>query len=136
MWSGLFILALGVFFVVGGVHTWRQGSAFGKRAVRAQGTVVELRYSAGVNGGRGTYAPVLEFRTQEGQPVRVESQSGDWPPVAQVGEVVPVLYDPNDPSSAVVDRRDPRDRFLAAGLIGVGGIAAIVGAFVLAGSLG
>lgn len=70
-------------------------------AVPAAGTVIEV-HVRGV-GRNAVSFPVFEFRTTEGTLQRAESLMGSGFRGFQVGETVPVRYDPADPSQAEVD---------------------------------
>jgi hypothetical protein len=47
--------------------------------------------------------PILEFRTRQGQRVRVEGKISTSPSAYKVGERIGVFYDPADPSDALID---------------------------------
>lgn len=87
-------------FGVRAVLPWRQ-IAFGRRALRVEGVVVDGRIKP-VKKGPSTYEPVLEYRVG-GQARRftAASPSGDWP--KRQGETLPVLYDPEAPERAELD---------------------------------
>jgi hypothetical protein len=66
--------------------------------ISAPGTVVDNTIVARATGA--SYAPVVEFRTMEGETVRFTDDVGTVPPEYEVGAKVKVLYDPNDPHNA------------------------------------
>jgi len=49
------------------------------------------------------YFPVFSFRDGQGKEQVIHSSSGSFPPAYEVGDTVPVLYNPNDPSNAKID---------------------------------
>lgn len=90
----------------------------------AQGTVVKM-----VQTTRTMQAPVVAFTSPRG-PVQFQSDVSSSPPAWQVGEPVKVLFDPNDPSQAVIDSFWVR--WLVPLLLGFfGGVFAFIG-FVMA----
>ena len=67
--------------------------------LRTEGTVIEMRPP----GRRGrTLAPVVRFATEQGQECVHTSRAGSSPRGYRVGETVPVVYDPSDPSRAAI----------------------------------
>ena len=64
---------------------------------RASGIVVALRSQ-----GRRCLAPVVRFSTADAREFIHSSTTGSNPPGFTVGEAVVVLYDPVDPSRAVI----------------------------------
>jgi hypothetical protein len=66
--------------------------------VSARGTVVDnvvVAYATGAS-----YAPVVDFRTMDGQTVRFVDGVGSIPPDYEVGTEVKILYDPADVHNA------------------------------------
>lgn len=89
-------------FIVVGVTLLVQHIHFQRKACLTEGVVIDLVRSRGGK-GRSTYHPIVQFQTVEAGPsamVLFESSSGSRPPSFQVGERVPVLYDPADPLHA------------------------------------
>ncbi|WP_214410405.1 DUF3592 domain-containing protein [Sphaerisporangium fuscum] len=74
---------------------------FRRIAQRAQGQVVHLR--RGSTEGGYVYYPTIRFVTAYGQQIEAETNYGSNPPVAPVGGLVAVLYDPEKPSRVRVD---------------------------------
>ena len=66
---------------------------------RTQGTVIEM-----CSPGRRsqTLAPVVRFVTEQGQVFVHTSRAGSSPRGYRVGEIVPMVYDPRDPSRAAI----------------------------------
>jgi uncharacterized protein DUF3592 len=71
------------------------------------GTVVRLEESSSSEGGCCVYAPVIEFNTNS-QTYSFEGDNASDPPAYEVGEVVNVIYDPTDPSTAQINRWSER----------------------------
>jgi hypothetical protein len=94
--GGALLILIGVFWF------WRI-RRFLKRAVATEGTVLghEMRASSSSSGGTSTsYHPVVQFVTADGQPVQYTERFGSSPPSHDVGETVPVKYDPSQPDKA------------------------------------
>ena len=68
--------------------------------ISTRGTVVDNMVVAFATGA--SYAPVVDFRTLEGETVRFTDGVGTIPPDYEVGTEVKVLYDPDDVHSARV----------------------------------
>lgn len=137
-WIGIIFAVLGACFLVGGIRSWLAGRAFHRLALRTNGTVTELRpvrgYSQpGENTTGTTYAPVLAFRTHGGEDVEAVSWMSQSPPTERVGQAVAVLYDPNDPSSAIVDKPGAGGGFVSVAVAAFGVLGLAVGLVLLCG---
>lgn len=73
--------------------------------VVTEGTVIALDES--YSDGSVAYDPVVEF-TVDGQTYTFESGNASSPPAYQVGERVSVIYDPNNPSVAQINKYSER----------------------------
>ena len=69
---------------------------------RTTGNVVRLDESESGEGGCCVYSPVIDF-VAGGQTFTFESGNASDPPAYDVGEEVPVLYDPANPETAQID---------------------------------
>jgi hypothetical protein len=96
----LVLAGVGLLFL--GVHLHQKTAAFLARAVRAPGVVVEMATNHSSDGG-DTYAPVVEFEHQGRKHTFKDSISSN-PPSFRRGEAVGVLYDPDQPRDARIDR--------------------------------
>jgi hypothetical protein len=81
------VLLLGVAFVT--VNSLEKAGG-----IRVEGVVVEAN---------DNQTPVVEFRTREGQRIRIEGGISASPTPYRVGERIGVFYDPTDPSAALID---------------------------------
>lgn len=90
----------------------------------AQGAVVRVESKA-TTPGNPHYYPVVEFRTAGGEVVQHESETGFYPARHQVGQRVPMLYDPARPQDALMDSGEKW--FGVAALAGFGIIGLVVG---------
>jgi hypothetical protein len=67
------------------------------------GTVVELKEQSDGEGGCCTYVPVVEYVVND-QSYSMEGDTASDPPQYEVGEEVPILYDPADPNTAQINK--------------------------------
>jgi hypothetical protein len=91
-------LAFGVVFVVVGLSFGITQALFLARARSADARVVGL-----LRDQDGTYRPQLEYVTPSGQTARITFNTGSDPPAYYVGELVPVVFDPNEPAHAIAN---------------------------------
>lgn len=96
-------LGLGLLLVIAALLARRSARAFEASAVRAWGTVVELREVIDTGDRSRTWAPTVEFE-QGGRKVRFTSSGSASPPEFAVGQQVQVLYAPGAPHDAVIHR--------------------------------
>jgi len=108
-WFGLFFLLVGLFFIWLGVFLFYQkDTGFEQMGVSASGTVIDLIRKRSIRtNSQGTdtiiYSPVVQFIDLHGKTQMLYSRSGSNPPVYRRGEIVTVLYDPDNPEFAVID---------------------------------
>jgi hypothetical protein len=81
--------------------------------------------------GTGRYYPVVAFRTADGQEVRAPTKYGSYPPPAQVGEQVPVIYDPAVPTLVKLDRPHGQQTVFALVFGTVGGALLVYAVFLM-----
>ena len=67
------------------------------------GRVVRLEESSSSEGGCCVYSPVIEFEAN-GQSYSFEGDTASYPPAYDVGEEVKVIYHPNDPDTAQINK--------------------------------
>jgi hypothetical protein len=91
-----FLLTAGILAVIALFLIWRT-VAFHRRAVDTTGTVVDYVVSSGQDGT--SYRPVIQFLV-DGQVVQFTDRMGTSPPRYEVGEQIPVKYDPKKPTKA------------------------------------
>ena len=90
---GLILLAIGVFLVM---RTCR----FLRTAVETTSTIVELRVGPDIN----MYQAVVEFKTHEGQTIRWSQNGFHKPALGDVGDEIPMKYNPKNPNQARIAR--------------------------------
>lgn len=71
------------------------------------GTVVRLDESSTQEGGCCVYSPVVEFQIN-GQTYTFDGGNASSPPAYEVGETIPVIYDPADPNTAQINKWSER----------------------------
>lgn len=72
-------------------------------AVRATGIVQRLDQRFDDQDISPQFAPVFQFRADDGQSYTVDSDTATGPPSFAVGQEIPVLYPKGKPSGAVID---------------------------------
>jgi len=96
-----FFFLAGTGLLVLGAHLHRKTEIFLAKAVRGQGVVVEMATNHSSDGN--TWAPVVEFE-HAGSKYRFKDSVSSNPPSYRTGERVGVLYDPDHPRDARIDR--------------------------------
>jgi len=96
----LLLAGVGLLFL--GAHLHQKTAEFLARAVRAPGSVVQLATNHSSDGA-DTYAPVVEFEHQ-GRKYTFKDSISSNPPSYRRGDAVGVLYDPDRPRDARIDR--------------------------------
>jgi len=77
---------------------------FVSAAARAQGKILRTIEQREHDGESTVYYPVFTFQDARGVNHTIHSSWGSFPPAYEVGDMVPVLYNSNDPESAKIDR--------------------------------
>jgi len=98
-----FLLVAGIGLVVLSAYLQRSTTAFLAKAMRANGVVVELAVNHSGTGNSYTYSPVVDFEV-DGQTYKFKDSVGSNPPGYRRGDSVAVLYDPDQPRHARIDR--------------------------------
>ena len=110
LYIGCSIIALNLFFAafcLWGVYALFKAYNLENSGSTTTGTVIEMEESSSTEGGCCVYSPVVEFQAN-GQTYTFESDNASDPPAYQVGETVPVIYDPNDPNTAQINKWSER----------------------------
>jgi hypothetical protein len=89
--------------LVGGVSTLITQRRQRAASTSVSGVVVALQKQVMNPGSGGVYCPIVEFTTASGKSIRFESSYGTMPASHQVGQVVKVLYDPQNPDKAEIE---------------------------------
>lgn len=98
--GGMFIVSLALLLVAG---AWANHSyAVDRDWIPTEGVVVDLVRSRDSDGS-DTFAPIVEYRTGEGIERRFQhTVSSGGALTSDIGDLVDVLYDPDDPDHAIV----------------------------------
>lgn len=119
----------GIALAISGLRPRRPDAAFVGAARRAPGTISELRWETHGRHGHETRMafPIVRFTPAGGQAVEVRTSQGRAPAPARKGQAVTVLYDPEDPSRALVEDLLGQGRAIGLGMAVFGVLIALVG---------
>jgi Protein of unknown function (DUF3592) len=108
-------------------YSWRQTSQLLEAGERTQGSVVAIDYDA----RRGLQFPIVAFRDRRGRPYQVELRTATSSRRYVLGEPLPLIYDPAEPTAARAD--DETLLYVASRILGtMGGIGMLIGVAALA----
>jgi Protein of unknown function (DUF3592) len=138
--TGAVFSVIGAAFVAIGIAVTRSIRGFERRAARASGRVVDVRWEAvGPSGNKiMTGFPVLSFTLPDGRAVETVANTGTTFDVMKEGQAVAVLYDPDDPTQARVDSRasSAGSTLVGAAFMVIGGVFVVLGlALLVAGAV-
>jgi hypothetical protein len=97
----ILFLVIGLPFLAIGLAGLYAQTSFDLRAVQSTGKVVQLAEGTRI-GGRRTYSPVVSFQTPAGKAVKFRASYSEPRPTHHVGEVVEVMYLPENPRRAQI----------------------------------
>jgi len=92
---------LGLAMLIGCGALVKSNQDFLATAQSAEGRVIDLVYQS--SGEGGAFYPMVRFRSADGREVTFRSRVGRNPASYAVGDPVMVLYDPQNPSDAMVE---------------------------------
>ena len=95
-------IGLGLLFTAIGIGWTVKTRQFVASAVHVKGTLVEYAQHEDSDSGSTMYAPVVEFTTQDGQPIRFTSSTSSSMRSWDVGQQINMLYDPQKPEHAEI----------------------------------
>lgn len=129
--GGFAVIGLIVLAVMGAMAVSQ--SRFRSRALRTTGTIVarERASSRDYSDSRPTYYSIVEFTMEDGSLIRGRSRVASNPPAGKIGALVPLFYDPDDPSRVALD--NGRTRTMNGCAVAVGIVIAAV--FLLFGAV-
>ncbi len=99
---GYVVLLIGIGLITFTIYRLVQTAKFAKVGQRVTGTVIKIRVERRPR--RIYYYPTIQFTTLKNSTRRFESKSSiPWPFFwFKEGDIVPILYDPDDPSRAEI----------------------------------
>jgi len=125
-WLWLFP-AIGAAMLLGAIAIAVSQQRFESQALRAQGVVVDHRFSRSDDSSSGgTYCPIVRFTAADGQRIEFAGGVCSQPRAENVGDTVAVLYRGDDPRDARIDSF--LTRWLAVMVVGgLGGVFFAIG---------
>ena len=75
---------------------------FLRTASRTDGRIIRMIEHRD-RGNHTTYFPVFTFQDESGSEHTIHASGGTFPPAYEIGDKVPVLYSPTNPTSAKID---------------------------------
>jgi hypothetical protein len=117
------LLVLGIGLLLLSYHFYGKTEDFLQTAQRAPGRVMGLR-AADSSDGETTYSAVVTYTDDHGRQFTFEDSLSSTPPMYAVGQEVNVLYQPENPNEAGIDRGIWNYSFTA--LLGVPGAALLM----------
>ncbi len=93
----LILLIAGICLLTFGTKEIIQVNSFVSNGEEADGVIIEMRK------GSTKYRPLVRFQTKQGVTYEFLPGNGSNPPMYEVGEHVPVIYNPAAPSYAVIN---------------------------------
>lgn len=100
--GNLFFMAFCLWGAYAAYNSWN----LSQNGETTTGTVIELKESES-DGSCCVYSPVVEFETN-GQTYTFESDNASYPPEYEVGEEVRVIYNPENPGNAQINKASER----------------------------
>jgi hypothetical protein len=103
---GVLLLLSGIVLFGLAVQFYRRTVNFRRTAIKAQATVVDFHAELGPAGGNDEtfhYFPIFMFEDTHGKAHKVRSDIGTRVPPYEVGSIIPILYDSQNPTDARID---------------------------------
>jgi hypothetical protein len=126
-----FLFAVGFGSLLLGHHFYVKTEGFLEKARRASGHVVELKEVESTDSdSSSTWAPVIEFNDDSNRRLRFVESISSNPPGYHRGQVVTILYNPENPNEARIDR-GRANQWAAILLASVGSLFLLLAIFTL-----
>ncbi|MBP7176376.1 MAG: DUF3592 domain-containing protein [Thermoclostridium sp.] len=116
-------LIVGVLFLIIGLRMYSSQQNFAKTGVTVEATVINI--VSHKSSDSVTYRPEVEFRTKTGETIQVIHNMGSNPSKYKKGDVVNVIYSPDNPYEIMMDSAFEKVVFPLT-FIGLGGICCLV----------
>ncbi|AFY45679.1 DUF3592 domain-containing protein [Nostoc sp. PCC 7107] len=133
---GSIFAGVGSIFLITGILIGINTRSFVGKSIAASGTVIDLeRHTSRDSNGRSStaYYPVISFTANSGKPIEFEANSVSNPPAYTKGQKVEILYNPQEPESAVISSWFAL-WFLPAMFTGMGSLFVVIGGIPLVNS--
>ncbi|MGK7874877.1 MAG: DUF3592 domain-containing protein [Xenococcaceae cyanobacterium] len=98
--TALIPFVLGLPMLIFGVKELYQVNRFVKRGAHVDGIIVEMKKGPSI---LSKYHPRVRFQTLEGKTIEFTPGNGSNPPMYEVNDHVPVVYNRDDPNYAVIN---------------------------------
>jgi hypothetical protein len=95
-------MPLGLLLLLGAAWTVSSTRIWIAHAIEVPGSVIEMVRMRDSDNTGYLFAPVVRFKTLQGNTVDFESGLRSNPPAYRTGQSVSVLYDPDEPRSAAI----------------------------------
>jgi hypothetical protein len=90
------------FIMIGGIYGIYRINYLSK-AIATEATITKfIERKSG--DGDVLYAPVYVFKDAAGIDTKIISSTASWPPIAEVGDTIEILYLPDDPKRSIINR--------------------------------
>lgn len=95
-----------VAMIAGGLYLYRDMSLISANGVRTSGEIVRIdsEYNSSADSSGYTYYGVVAYRTDSGVEIEFRDNVGSSHPSFKTGDQVDVMYNPQEPQDAIVDR--------------------------------
>ncbi len=116
-------LVVGAIFLIIGLKMYSHQQNFAKTGIAAEATVINIvshRSSDSV-----TYRPEVEFETKTGETIQVVHSMGTNPPKYKKGDIIDILYAPDNPYEIMIDSAFEKVIFPII-FIGIGGLFCLI----------
>lgn len=126
------LMLIGTIMLLGALYWYQNTHQFTKKALKAEGVVIDLIESRSSNNSSSsyTYAPKVKFNTDKGQEITFTTSSSSNPPSYEVDEKVEVFYLREHPNDAKINSYF--DLWGGATIVGmIGSIFLIIGSSIL-----
>jgi hypothetical protein len=100
---GFIFAGIGSIFLIVGIIITLNTRSFVAKSVTTQGTVIDLIRRTSGSSRSSVYYPMIQFTTSSGDRIIFEANSGSSQPAFKKDQQVEVLYNPQQPNSAVIN---------------------------------
>lgn len=130
---GSIFAGVGSIFLIAGIIIGVNTYSYLSKSIITQGTVIDLekRISKDSDGySYALYYPIIKFTANSGKVTQFEANSGSYPPAYTKGKKVEIIYNPQEPESAMINSGFD-SWFLPIMCTGMGSLFVIIGGIPL-----